>query len=374
MTKPFDPSISPAVAATMAQAQQQFPAGLPGLENIPSSQGWPYNSAAYGAQLAGPPMQRYREMTIDELLLENRVIFLVGEINYSSATGIIMRLLHLQNQKKGQDNTSQVTTHLRAPVMFAGESLGMSTQKALIDRCVALTAPSPVNRMSPHDPTRPQLHDIREFRQRYPDRTVFAGAFVTMALRYVDDAISVVRESHGSTRADQKGAVLRAGAVLLRKMTGDASHEQRVDRWVERKPSQWDWENELTTNILPRLLSATGNPSRWDEENLGALRGRVPFAPVIAVPDKGTGGYVVMFQPEAVAQAWEMLQHGRINTRTQSLDAISQQIRAVPSEHLDKNRLSVKPGLRKNVQACSALLSERVVQRAGTDPDVAVGM
>jgi len=47
--------------------------------------------------------QRYREMTIDELLLENRVIFLVGEINHQSATGIIMRLLHLQNQKRGVD-------------------------------------------------------------------------------------------------------------------------------------------------------------------------------------------------------------------------------------------------------------------------------
>jgi len=50
-----------------------------------------------------PPYQRYREMTIDELLLENRVIFLVGEINYSSATGVIMRLLHLSNQKKEVD-------------------------------------------------------------------------------------------------------------------------------------------------------------------------------------------------------------------------------------------------------------------------------
>ena len=55
------------------------------------------------ATMAQVPYQRYREMTIDELLLENRVIFLVGEINYSSATGIIMRLLHLQNQKKGVD-------------------------------------------------------------------------------------------------------------------------------------------------------------------------------------------------------------------------------------------------------------------------------
>ncbi len=46
---------------------------------------------------------RYREMTIDELLLENRVIFLVGEINHVSATGVIMRLLYLQNQKRGVD-------------------------------------------------------------------------------------------------------------------------------------------------------------------------------------------------------------------------------------------------------------------------------
>lgn len=50
-----------------------------------------------------PGMQRYREMTIDELLLENRIIFLVGEITYGSATGVIMRMLYLANQKKDQD-------------------------------------------------------------------------------------------------------------------------------------------------------------------------------------------------------------------------------------------------------------------------------
>jgi ATP-dependent Clp protease protease subunit len=71
---------------------------------------WPLNAASTDPRDIRnmPPMgsggyQRYREMTIDELLLENRVIFLVGEINYSSATGIIMRLLHLANQKKDQD-------------------------------------------------------------------------------------------------------------------------------------------------------------------------------------------------------------------------------------------------------------------------------
>jgi ATP-dependent Clp protease protease subunit len=52
---------------------------------------------------SAPGMQRYREMTIDELLLENRVLFLVGEINHASATSLIMRLLHLSNLSKDED-------------------------------------------------------------------------------------------------------------------------------------------------------------------------------------------------------------------------------------------------------------------------------
>jgi ATP-dependent Clp protease protease subunit len=47
--------------------------------------------------------QRTREMTIDELLLENRVVFLFGEINQSTAARITMQMLYLENQKKGQD-------------------------------------------------------------------------------------------------------------------------------------------------------------------------------------------------------------------------------------------------------------------------------
>ncbi len=47
--------------------------------------------------------QRTREMTIDELLLENRVVFLFGEINQGTAARITMQMLYLENQKKGQD-------------------------------------------------------------------------------------------------------------------------------------------------------------------------------------------------------------------------------------------------------------------------------
>ncbi len=52
---------------------------------------------------AGVTYQRTREMTIDELLLENRVVFLIGEINQSSAARLIMQMFYLENLKKGQE-------------------------------------------------------------------------------------------------------------------------------------------------------------------------------------------------------------------------------------------------------------------------------
>jgi ATP-dependent Clp protease, protease subunit len=46
--------------------------------------------------------QRYREMSIEDLLLENRIIFLAGPIAERSASLVIMRLLYLQSIKRDQ--------------------------------------------------------------------------------------------------------------------------------------------------------------------------------------------------------------------------------------------------------------------------------
>jgi ATP-dependent Clp protease protease subunit len=47
--------------------------------------------------------QRYRQMSLDDMLLENRIIFLIGEINYVRATEVIMKMLYLDNLKKGRE-------------------------------------------------------------------------------------------------------------------------------------------------------------------------------------------------------------------------------------------------------------------------------
>ena len=69
--------------------------------------------AHFGARAGTPPSpvdpraavqyQRTREMTLDELMLENRVVFLVGEINHITSARVMMQMLYLENEKRGQD-------------------------------------------------------------------------------------------------------------------------------------------------------------------------------------------------------------------------------------------------------------------------------
>jgi ATP-dependent Clp protease protease subunit len=52
---------------------------------------------------AYPPYQRTREMSIEEMLLENRIIFLAGPILERTASLVIMRMLYLESVKKDQE-------------------------------------------------------------------------------------------------------------------------------------------------------------------------------------------------------------------------------------------------------------------------------
>ena len=55
--------------------------------------------------------QRYRQMSLDDMLLENRIVFLIGEINYESAARIIMKMLYLDNLKRG----SEISLYINSP-------------------------------------------------------------------------------------------------------------------------------------------------------------------------------------------------------------------------------------------------------------------
>ena len=55
--------------------------------------------------------QRTREMTLDDLLLENRIVFMIGEISYQLATSVVMKLLYLDNQKRG----TEISLYINSP-------------------------------------------------------------------------------------------------------------------------------------------------------------------------------------------------------------------------------------------------------------------
>jgi ATP-dependent Clp protease protease subunit len=59
------------------------------------------NHSAMDPRMQQQGYQRMREMTLDDLLLENRIVFMIGEINYRMATEVIMKLLYLDNLKSG---------------------------------------------------------------------------------------------------------------------------------------------------------------------------------------------------------------------------------------------------------------------------------
>ncbi len=70
---------------------------------------------------SGPGMNRYREMTLEEMLLENRVIFLVGEINHVTASRVIMQMLYLHSIKK----TDDINFYINSPGGVVDDTLAM---------------------------------------------------------------------------------------------------------------------------------------------------------------------------------------------------------------------------------------------------------
>ncbi len=60
-------------------------------------------SAGATAPRAARDYQRQRQMTLGDLLLENRVIFLQGEIYDGNANELVMKLLYLQSENRRKD-------------------------------------------------------------------------------------------------------------------------------------------------------------------------------------------------------------------------------------------------------------------------------
>jgi len=113
-----DPTWLEGNPAWMPQGTVRFPQG--GTPMFPNR-----GPVASPVASPGPPggggYNRYREMTLEEMLLENRVVFLVGEINHVTASRVIMQILYLQSVKRDLD----INFYINSPGGVVDDTLAM---------------------------------------------------------------------------------------------------------------------------------------------------------------------------------------------------------------------------------------------------------
>ena len=285
--------------------------------------------------------------------------------------------------KMDADRSSVKATRIVAPILLTGEALGMGGQKALADRSVVVNAPSPKGRMSVIDPTRPQWDDVLDLQGRYPRErgglAVLAGHYVQMALERADLALERLKEERrrGAGRTWDKFAVLLAGAGLLDALVtgeqvrvgeeGDGVYASRVRQWVKdqsRVGQGLDQDNALTLSVLPWALRTWDFP---EHPQPAADGGRFAGLGTPAyVQTSGTGfeeQTTVWVNTAILADAWARDRNNRVHERTESRDALAEQLSALgggPSKTVairgTRTRLRYRP-IPQNY-------SEKVIERA----------
>ena len=103
-------------------ASHQQPQGFDGRLVRPSS--------------AMPPYQQQRWLTLSDLLLENRIVFLEGVIDDAGANGVIMKLLYLQSEKR----TQEISLYINSPGGYVSSTLAIYDTMQFLDSPVATYA------------------------------------------------------------------------------------------------------------------------------------------------------------------------------------------------------------------------------------------
>jgi len=83
-----------------------------------------------------PPYQQQRWLTLADLLLENRIIFLEGVIDDQVANSIVMKLLYLQSEKRNQE----ISLYINSPGGYVSSTLAIYDTIQFLDSPVATYA------------------------------------------------------------------------------------------------------------------------------------------------------------------------------------------------------------------------------------------
>ena len=83
-----------------------------------------------------PPYQQQRWLTLADLLLENRIIFLEGVIDDQVTNSVVMKLLYLQSEKRNQE----ISLYINSPGGYVSSTLAIYDTVQFLDSPVATYA------------------------------------------------------------------------------------------------------------------------------------------------------------------------------------------------------------------------------------------
>jgi hypothetical protein len=236
------------------------------------------------------------------------------------------------------DRNSVRNVQMVAPLFLTGETLGMDTQKALMDRSIVINPPSPKGRKSARGDWA-QWEDVLDLLAQFPKEdgglTVLSGWYIQKALQHTGEVMEKLKEAKtkGQGRHGDKLAILRAGAHLLEVLTGQekaGEHTSRVETWIEaQKLHGWlDRDNTLTTQLIPWAIRTFGYPETPTVTDGGRFQG----IDTPAFTRNNEDQKEIWVSIPLLAQAWARDRNHRIDSRTQSETALKQQADSLKTE------------------------------------------
>ncbi|AXH49444.1 DNA primase/polymerase [Streptomyces phage Crosby] len=246
---------------------------------------------------------------------------------------------------KRQDSEHSMSAHMTGGLLITGEGLGISNQKALLDRTVSVPLPSTKGQ-------RDYSH-VKALWQRYDGSlTALAGTMVAAVLEHVDEIPGMVASLRpgGGRRADGYG-VVRAGARVLdwildperdwgRAKAGKGASAALVDSWAKAAMADQPDEAEdfLTLTVLPWAVRQFGaatdvedpsirykgyQPKVWPakvrDEDRDDLKGKEPYP----------AGPAIYFNASELCEVWALKEGKGDETRLINTNSVSRQSAAL---------------------------------------------
>lgn len=244
---------------------------------------------------------------------------------------------------KRQDAEHSMAAHMTGAMLITGEGLGISNQKALLDRTLTVDLPSTKGQRG--------YEHVKALWERYGGSlNAVAGTLVAAVLEHVEDIPGLVASLRqgGGRRADGYG-VVRAGARVLDWLldpagdwgtatAGKGACAALVDSWATSELSEApdDAEDFLTLTVLPWAVRQFGTEPHVDELVYKGYRPKV-FPAKVRHPDqddtKGKEPYpmgeAIYFNASELCEVWALKEGKQDETRLINTNSVTRQASAL---------------------------------------------